>query len=215
MRIILKGAVGLAIVACSCGALIAQDKPMSSNAKSNKPASSEASMPMPKPDPQMTKLIKMMAGSWTVSEKSDPNPMMPKGGSGKGTAVFTPGPGNMSVMEKYHSSGMMGGSFSGFGTFWWDPKAQLYRGVWCDSMTPGGCDPSGTTKWEGDNLVGTMEGEMNGQKMMTKFTYTDWKPNSFVMKMDSGPDANSLKPIMTITYTRAGASSAKVEKPGQ
>ena len=37
-------------------------------------------MPMPKPDPQMTKLIKMMAGNWTVTEKSDPSPMMPKGG---------------------------------------------------------------------------------------------------------------------------------------
>ena len=30
-------------------------------------------------------------------------------------------------MEKYHSSGLMGSSFNGFGTFWWDPKAQVYR----------------------------------------------------------------------------------------
>ncbi len=128
----------------------------------------------------------------------------------KGTATFTPGPGGMSLMEKYHSSGTMGESFSGFGTFWWDSKAQVYRGMWCDNMTPGGCDASGTTKWEGDNLVGTMEGEMNGQKMTTRFTYSDWKPNSFVMTMDSGPDANSLKPMMTITYTKA-AKAAKTE----
>ena len=100
-------------------------------------------MPMPKPDPQMTKMIKMMSGTWTVTEKSDPNPMMPKGGTGKGTATMTPGPGGMSLMEKYHSSGMMGGNFSCFGTFWWDPKANAYRGVWCDTMTPGGCDSSG------------------------------------------------------------------------
>lgn len=55
-----------------------------------------------------------------------------------------------------------------------------------------------------------MEGEMNGQKMVTRFTYSDWKPNSFVMTMDSGPDANSLKPMMTITYTK-GAKAAKTE----
>jgi hypothetical protein len=82
-------------------------------------------------------------------------------------------------------------------------------------MTPGGCDASGTTKWEGDNLVGTMEGEMNGQKVLTRFVYSDWKPNSFVMKMESGPDANSMKEMMTITYTRAGAASASAVKPGQ
>ena len=71
-------------------------------------------------------------------------------------------------METYHSSGMMGPNFSGFGTFWWDPKAQVYRGLWCDSMTPNGCDASGTTKWDGETLVGMMEGEMNGQKTVIK-----------------------------------------------
>jgi hypothetical protein len=50
--------------------------------------------------------------------------------------------------------------------------------------------------------------------MMTKFTYSDFKPNSFVMTMASGPDANSLKPMMTLTYTKA-AMAAKSEKPAQ
>jgi len=203
----------LTCIAFCCLALFAQDKPASKPGDSK--AAAEMTMPTPKPDPQMTKLINMFSSTWTTAEKSDPNPMMPKGGTGKGTAVMTPGPGGMSLMEKYHSSGMMGSSFNGFGTFWWDPKAQLYRGLWCDTMTPGGCDASGTTKWEGDNLVGTMEGEMNGQKMVTRFVYSDWKPNSFVMKMESGPDANSMKDMMTITYTRAGATSARAVKPEQ
>jgi hypothetical protein len=206
MKSIVKGILVVTIAAVGCLSLIAQDK--AESAKAGKP-SAEASMPMPKPDPAMTKLIKMMAGNWTVSEKSNPSPMMPKGGTGKGTAVLTAGPGGMSLMEKYRSSGVMGSSFSGFGTFWWDAKAQAYRGLWCDTMTPGGCDDSGTTKWEGDNLVGTMTSDMNGQKMVTRFIYTDWKPNSFVMKMEMGPDANSLKEAMTITYARAGAASAK------
>jgi hypothetical protein len=170
---------------------------------------------MPKPAPEMTKLIKMMGGNWTVTEKGSPSPMMPKGGAGKGMATLTAGPGGMSLMEKYHSSGLMGSNFVGFGTFWWDDKAQVYKGLWCDTMTPGGCDASGTTKWDGDKLVGTMQGDMNGQKMVTRFTYSDWQPNSFVMTMAMGPDANSLKEAMTITYTRAGATSASAAKPGQ
>jgi hypothetical protein len=205
MKIVLKGTLMVAAVAIGCSALVAQDKP---EAKPSKQAA-DASMRMPKPDPQMTKLIKMMSGNWTVTEKANPGPMMPKGGTGRGTATFTAGPGAMSLMEKYHSSGVMGSSFAGFGTFWWDAKAQVYNGIWCDTMTPGGCDSSGTTKWDGDNLVGTMTSDMNGQKMTTKFVYTEWKPNSFVMKMDMGPDPNSLKEAMVITYSRAGASSAK------
>jgi hypothetical protein len=206
MKTVLKGILIVAAAAVSCSQLVAQDKQAVS--KAAKPTA-EASMPMPKPDPEMTKLIKMMSGNWTVTEKSNPSPMMPKGGTGKGTATLTAGPGGMSLMEKYHSTGVMGSNFTGFGTFWWDSKAQLYRGLWCDTMTPGGCDSSGTTKWEGENLVGTMTGDMNGQKMVTKFIYSDWKPNSFVMKMEMGPDPNSLKEAMTISYTRAGAATAK------
>jgi Protein of unknown function (DUF1579) len=215
MRTILKGILLSGALACVCTSLVAQNDAKSSSAGSKKPASEAAAMPMPKPDPQMTKMIKMMGGNWAVTEKSDPSPMFPKGGSGKGTAMMTAGPGGMSLMEKYHSTGMMGGNFNGFGTFWWDAKANAYRGVWCDTMTPGGCDSSGMTKWDGANLVGTMEGEMNGQKMVTKFIYSDWKPNSFVMKMMSGPDAKSMKDMMTITYTRVGASSAQAMKESQ
>jgi hypothetical protein len=189
---------------------VAQDK--------SKPAAKDAgkapqaqSMPMPTPSPEMTKLIKSMAGTWTVTEKADPSPMMPKGGTGKGTATLTPGPGNLSLVEKYHSTGVMGGSFNGMGVFWWDPKAGAYRGVWCDAMTPTGCDANGTTKWDGDKLVGMMEGDMGGQKMVTRFTYSDWKPTSFVMTMESGPNANSLQKMMTITYSK-GAAMAKTEK---
>ncbi len=206
MKPILKGTLILVTVALGWSGLLSQDKQAMS--KPTKPAA-DATMPMPKPDPAMTKMIKMMAGNWMVTEKADPSPMMPKGGTGKGMAVLTAGPGGMSLMEKYHSSGVMGSNFTGFGTFWWDSRAQLYRGVWCDSMTPGGCDASGTTKWDGDNLIGTMSGDMNGQKMITKFIYTDWKPNSFVMKMKMGPNENSMKDAMTFTYTRAGATSAK------
>ncbi len=211
MKTILRVTMLVVLAGLCVMPLAAQDSAMSPKPKAAKPAAKSpepAAMPMPKPAPEMAKMIKMMAGSWTVAEKADPSPMMPKGGVGKGTAVLTPGPGGLSLTEKYHSNGAMG-SFNGLGTFWWDAKAQVYRGVWCDSMTPNGCDASGTTKWEGDKLVGTMEGEMNGQKMMTRFTYSDFKPDSFVMTMESGPDASKLQKAMTITYTKAGGMAEK------
>lgn len=209
MKIMYKGIFLFAAVAVFCALVSAQDQD-----ESKKPVHSRAIVntkmpPPPQPAPEMTKLIKMMAGDWNVAEKSEPSPMFPDGGTGKGTARLWAGPGGMSLMEKYHSSGVMGTNFQGFGTFWWDPKIQAYHGVWCDTMTPGGCDGSGTTKWDGETLVGTMESDMNGQKMFAKFTYTNWKPDSFVMTMSMGPDPNQLKDMMTMTYTRA-AGSAKM-----
>jgi hypothetical protein len=211
MKTFSRFTVVLALVAIAWTALGAQDqaKPKS---KSSKPAA-ESAMPVPKPSPEMTKLIQKLRGTWSTAEKMEPSEMSPKGGSGRGTATFAPGPGNLSMTEKYNSRGAMG-SFAGFGNFWWDAKSQAYKGVWCDSMTPDGCDSSGTTKWEGDNLVGMMESEMNGQKMVNKITYSDFKPNSFVMTMESGPDENSLKKMMTITYTKAGTASSP-DKSGQ
>ncbi len=207
MKTILRGTILVILGGLCAMPLAAQDSAMSAKPKTAKPKE-QMGMPMPKPAPEMTKMIKMMAGSWTVSEKADPNPMMPNGGTGKGTAVLTPGPGGMSLLEKYHSSGVMG-SFNGFGTFWWDPKAQVYQGVWCDNMTPNGCDGSGSTKWEGDKLVGTMEGEMNGQKILTRFTYSDFKPDSFVMTMETGSDESKMQKAMTITYTKSGMAEKK------
>lgn len=189
-----------AVLTLSCTALAAQDKPTPLKPKSIPKALQTQT---PSPAPEMTKLIKLMAGDWTVTEKADPGPMFPKGGAGKGTAKLWAGPGGMSLLENYDSSGLIGTNFSGFGVFWWDSKAQSYRGLWCDSMTPGGCDSSGKMIWEGNNFVLRMEGEMNGQDAVTTFTYSDFKPDSFIMTMASGPDDSSLKPVMTVTYTKS------------
>jgi hypothetical protein len=208
MRTILRGTILVVLGGLCWMSLAAQDSAMSAKPKAAKPKDQMA-MPMPKPAPEMTKMIKMMAGTWTLTEKSDPNAMFPNGGAGKGNAVLTPGPGGLSLVEKYRSSGLMGPNFTGMGTFWWDPKAQAYRGVWCDNLTPNGCDGSGTTKWDGDKLVGMMEGDMNGQKMVTRFTYSDFKPDSFVMTMEMGPDASKMQRAMTITYTKARSMTDK------
>jgi uncharacterized protein DUF1579 len=187
-----------------CMALIAQDAMAPAKPKAAKPAGLAQAMPMPKPAPEMTKLIKTLSGNWNVMEKHEKNPMMPNGGEGKGTAKIWSGPGGLSLMETYQSSGAMG-SFKGMGTWWWDPKAQVFHGLWCDNMTPNGCDTSGSTKWESDNLVGTMQADMGGGQMMMRFTYSDMRPDSFVMTMEMGPDASKMQKSATFTYTRAAA----------
>jgi hypothetical protein len=194
------------LVAFCCTALLAQDAMAPAKPKAPKPTAQAQQMPVPKPSPEMAKLTKMLSGNWTVAEKMEPGPMAPNGGMGKGTAKIWAGPGGLSLIENYQSSGAMGGSFKGMGTWWWDPKAQDFRGLWCDNMTPNGCDASGTTKWDGNNLVGTMQAaDMNGQMMMMKFTYSDFKPDSFVMTMEMGPDASKMQKAMTVTYTKAAA----------
>ncbi len=203
----MKRSVLIALLAAIGGVtLIAQDNTKSAGGSAGTPPE-QAAMQMPAPAPEMMRLIKQMAGTWTVTEKAFPGPMMPNGGNGKGTATFTPGPGNLSLIEKYHSTGTMPGSFNAWGVFWWDAKAQVYRGTWCDNTTPSGCDGGGTTKWQGENLVGTMESEMNGQKLASRFTYSDWKPNSFLLTMEMGPDTNSMQKAMTFTYSKGGVQA--------
>jgi len=194
----------IVLAAFCCMALVAQDAMAPPKPKAAKPAGQPAGMPMAKPAPEMTKLIKTLSGNWNVTEKHEANPMMPNGGDGKGTARIWAGPGGMSLVENYSSTGAMG-SFKGMGTWWWDPKAQVFHGLWCDNMTPNGCDTSGSTKWDGDKLVGTMQGDMNGQMMTMRFIYSDFKPDSCVMTMEMGPDESKLQKSMTVTYTKAAA----------
>jgi len=203
MKIIGKGILLTMVVALFCATVMAQDNDMPKKPMPSRSVANATMPPPPQPSAEMTKLIQMMAGNWTVVEKSEPSPMFPTGGTGKGTAKNWAGPGGLSLLESYHSSGVMGTNFIGAGTLWWDPKIGAYRGVWCDSMTPNGCDGSGTLKWDGETLTGMQESDMNGQKMTMKFTYTNWSSRSYVMTMSMGPDANSLKEMVTITYTKA------------
>jgi len=210
-----KAVMFLALLMCVLAA--AQDKPKSPGKEMGKPmekkAGGQMSMPMAKPSPEMQKLSKMVVGTWNTTEKHEPSPWAPKGATGKGTVVFKNGPGGLSLVQDYKSSGAMG-SFAGHGVMWWDAKAGGYQGIWCDSMTPAGCQISkGVTKWEGNNLVGTDESEMMGHKMAMKETWSDVTPDSFTFAMDGGPPGGEMKRMMTIKYTRAGAPKTEAKKP--
>ena len=114
----------LVVLAGFCCLALAQDAAAPAKPKAAKAAGQAQAMPMSKPAPEMTKLVKTLSGNWTVAEKMEPGPMAPNGAMGKGTAKFWAGPGGMSLIENYQSSGAMGGSFKGMGTWWWDPKAR-------------------------------------------------------------------------------------------
>ncbi len=170
--------------------------------------------PAAKPAPEITKLIKMFSGTWSTTEKFEPSPMIPKGGSSQGTATFKAGPGGNSLFEDYSSPHGAMGPFRGHGVMWWDAKEKVVKGVWCDSMAP--TCMVGASKWEGENLVGVPQ-EMDmggGQKMVMTSKYSDIKPDSVTYTMGGGPTADQAKTFMTIVYSKAGKSTAPVAKKG-
>lgn len=188
--------------------LVAQETPAASKTQSSgKPAASTkakpAGMPMKvAPSPEMNKLIKAMAGMWATTETAPPSDMMPNGGTGSGEAMIHRGPGGNSLLQSYHSQSAMG-KFAGHGITWYDPQAKAFKNIWCDSMTPTGCEVfNGTGQWEGDKLVFTGTQNMMGKSEQVKETMSDITPDSFTFTIESGADANSMKNFMTIKYTR-------------
>lgn len=187
----------------SVSAALGQDEPKKPVGEKPKTGEQAGGMAMPKPAPELERMAKMMLGTWTVNESHEASEMGPAGTS-KGTSTFKRGPGGFSIVQTFNSM-MEGQKFEGHGITWWDPKEQAYRGVWCDSMTPK-CDASGTIKWEGEKLVGSMDTEMpDGKQMRIREEFTDIKPNSFTFNMYTGDES---KPSMVLKYTRKAGTAA-------
>jgi len=205
------GVVLLAVVVCLAAA--AQEKKAGAKApakhgakKAGTAAASQGMMPAIKPSPEMEK-AKWMVGVWRATEKHQAMEMMPAGGS-TGTDVVKLGPGGLSIVSDYRSKGDMG-PFVGHGVLWWDDKQKAYKGIWCDSMSPSGCETDSTGRWEGDKLVFTVHGEMMGKRVETKETYTDIKPGSFTLNFETSTDGGPMKPAMSIHFVRGAKEKAK------
>jgi len=210
--------IALLALLCLPGLLFAQDKPEAKGAAkaagAPKATAKPQGMPMPATDPEMKKLSKIMAGTWTVTETAPPSEMMPKGGTGHGEAVISRGPGGNSLLQNYHSQSAMG-KFAGHGVIWYDPQDKGFKNIWCDTMTPGGCAMfNGTGKWEGDKLVFSGTQDMMGKAEQVKETISDVTPHSFTFTIESGADANSMKTFMTLKYAKraGGAAGMKSEE---
>lgn len=166
-------------------------------------------MPMPKPGPEMRKLVSAFAGTWSIRERFEPSESMPGGGVGQGTEVYRPGPGGLSLIEEFHSKEPTGEA-SGLGLAWWDEKAKGYRAVWCDSSDPGGCVVmSRLANWEGDQFVLGDEFERMGKRFSFKEVFSDLTPTSFTQTLYQGEPGGELKAFMTIRATRSTKAASK------
>lgn len=161
-----------------------------------------------KPDPQIDRLLKALSGTWSISEELAPDATHPKGISGSGTIVWRPGPGGSSIVEDYRSK--QGDQvISGLGIFWWDPAAQGYHTIWCDSTNPGGCiDFKNAVRWDGQVLVLQEDYELNGKKYTFREVFGDITPDAFTQTLYGGEAGGALKVDQVIHAKRlkTGAS---------
>src|SRR5262249_37089288 len=140
-------------------------------------------MTQPQPGLEMEKLVKTFSGTWSIAIKIEPNERMPKGGAGQGEEVWRPGPGRLSLIEEYHSSGDEG-EFSGLGVAWWDKDTQRYQVMWCASDNPQGCIAmKHGAKWEGNQVIAEDESENAGKKFTFKEVFADITENSFTQTL--------------------------------
>ena len=166
---------------------------------------------MAKQSPEMAKIEKLLAGNWTLVATMEP---MPEAGMNqrvvsKGTQTSKRGPGGNALIDDMKSSGPTG-TMVGHGVLWYNAGVGGYQATWCDNMSSMGCGPNGVGKFVGDDLI--FEGdvplppEMGGGMMHMKETYSDIKPGSFTFAIDGGPDADHMKHMMTIKYTRTASA---------
>lgn len=155
--------------------------------------SSGAIAPSPAPSPEIRRLVNALSGTWSITLKIEPNASLPKGGAGKGEEVWRPGPGGLSLIEDYLSTGDEG-KISGLGVAWWDNNAQRYQVTWCDGGNPDGCALiKHGAKWEGSKVVAIDEWQKNGKKFTLKEVFSDITPNSFKQTLYQGESGGELK----------------------
>ncbi len=162
---------------------------------------------MTRPMAEMQKFA-FALGKWQVEEKMEPSEYAPKGGTGTGTAEFHFVAGGRALVQNYHSKNPMGG-IQGHAVTWYDAKASFYRTLWCDNVSPAPCDDSGSSHWEGDSLLLSMQANVNGKQTNMTATLANIKPDSFTYS-----EQLDGKPVMTIQYTRiAGHHEATKPNP--
>ena len=158
-------------------------------------------VPSAKQSEEMKKMTETFAGMWKTTFTIEKSDFFPAAGTATGRSDFRSGPAGNSLIERARSHGAMG-LFAGLGVFWWDAKAGAYRGLWCDSLAPDGCDALGTGQWTGNNLVFTSEVDMGQGKLQLRETYSDISTDSFTFTMETGMNGGPMAKMMTGQYRR-------------
>jgi len=178
--------------------------------KHTAPAAPE--VPSAKQSEEMKKMTDTFAGQWKTTATIEKSDFFPVSGTATGRSDFRSGPAGNSLVERARSHGAMG-LFAGLGVFWWDAKAAAYRGLWCDSLAPDGCDALGTGQWSGNSLVFNADVDMGQNKLHMRETYSDITVDAFTFTMETAMDNAPMAKLMTIQYERVQPRTVVVPSP--
>jgi len=168
------------------------------------PAAAAGATP-PQPGPEMVRLTKALAGTWSITFRREPSVQAPKGEIAKGEEVWRPGPGGFSLIEDYRSSGELG-KHRGLEVAWWDEAARMYQVLWCDNAGPPACLMiKHGMNWEGDDLVARNEWREDGKTFVSKEVFSDITPRSFKQIVYEGESGGESK-FFTILALKAKSS---------
>ncbi|HVZ18542.1 MAG TPA: DUF1579 family protein [Terriglobales bacterium] len=184
-----------------------------SRRRHRKAAPPTPSMPSAKQSVEMKKLTDTFTGMWKTTATVEKNAFFPLAGTAEGRSDFRSGPSGNSLVERARSHGVMG-TFAGLGLFWWDAKAAAYKAIWCDTLTPDGCDAMGTGHWDGNNLVFTSDTDTNGSTMHMRETYSAVTADSFTFTMEAAMGEAPMQKMMTILYQRSEPKTTVVAPSG-
>ena len=159
-------------------------------------------------DPAIERLLKAFEGTWSITDELTADAKSPQGRDCKGTIIWRPGPGGFSVIEDFRS--MQGDEdVSGLGVLWWDPSAQGYHTIWCDSTNPGGCiDFKNTARWEGQTLVLQEDYDLHGKRYTFKEVFGAITSDAFTQTLYGGEAGGPLKvdEVIRAKKVKPGAS---------
>jgi hypothetical protein len=151
--------------------------------------------------PEMQRLFDRFLGDWTVLEEHADSPLTPQRGTRReGRARFEPGPGNGSMIERYHAHGP-NGDLDALVIFSFDPRSGAYQVFKCFDD---GCDQKPVTaRWEDDRLVLNWQVEVRGKAFTLRDTYRDFTRDSFTLVAEASADGASFERIIVSTSRRA------------
>jgi hypothetical protein len=192
---------GVLILVCSIGVAQQTTKKDGKPAKKVSAASQTANANMPKPSPEIQKLIQDFTGHFKVSGKILDENWAPGGDEGTGTEIVKKGPGGFTAVSDAQMTFKKMGPMAGHGVLWWDDGKKAYAGIWCDSWGPT-CQPSGDGKWEGDKLVFNGEMMMGPAPMKIRQTYSNFSAKGYDWSMEVGDEKGNWKPEMSLRYER-------------
>jgi hypothetical protein len=177
------------------------------------PAPATSQIARPQPSPEIQKLATMMSGRWTTREQFFASASVAQNGSGRGMDVIHSGPGGLSLVSEYNSSGSSG-KFSGLGVILWQADLESYLLYWTDNIAPGMLLLRGN--WQGDKLVFSGDTTSGGSTVYIKQTYSDFTKSSFTFTEESAVQGGPLQQDVEVRFTRAetkGHTSHRSKSP--